>query len=511
MTSGFPFYFVGDQGAFYDARRGGRLLSMASAAKRLTLYLPSEYPSDAAARTALEKLALVPIDTKALELLKRKTGPQELNWQQIYDEMQSLFPFYSHLNANGERQIYFANNKNELTPVAYKDDDSLLNSLMYNSEVWTKLHTYYLQTELLTGHRNKIDMRTFLIKIVKSYLLLDRTHCIFEQPKRFSWQPEELAFKKFDPSVLHDAPTPTWDEFIGRLDYPEVFMAWVWGVFDPDNNIRQVMWLTGGGNDGKSAIQKALLELFGKDNSAACQKGDEHAKWFGKKVYGKGLVTYADCDNIHLLNAQNIKQLTGGDITSVEAKGVDSFSAEIYAKLLISSNTPPRINPELEAHTSRLIRLKVAPIAAGAPKDEQFKARLIVEGYAFLAKCRAVYENYINNGHDALILPEELTKSMLDECANETYYLLLEFVDKYLEFGENYYCKPQNLSLRLKEFLTLENYITSDKARYFMSDFDAKLGLKNVKLSRVEINKEKITAYIGFRFKDQKNAKLDIT
>jgi hypothetical protein len=505
MKTGFPFYYVGELAAYYDARRGGKLMQLAAAAKRLSQYMPDEYGTDLSARIALEQAALVPITMAQVSELKRKTSG-ELDWQQVYEEMQSMFPFYSHLNANGERQIYFANALNELTPVSYKDDDSLINSIMYNKEIWTNISKFYTNTELLAGHRSKVDLRTFLIRIIKCHLLLDREHCIFEQPKRFSWKPEELAFKKFDPSVLKDGPTPTWDEFLNRLDYPEVFKAWVWSVFDPDNNIRQVMWLTGSGNDGKSAIQKALLEIFGRDNSAACQKGDEFAKWFGKKVYGKGFVTYADCDNIHLLNSQAIKQLTGGDITSIEAKGVDSFSAEIYAKLLISSNMPPRINPELEAHTSRLIRLKVAPIAAGQPKDEQFKTRLIAEGYAFLCKCREAYDKYINNGQDALILPEELTKGIIDECANETYYLLLEFVDKYIEFGENYYCKPSALSPKLKEFLTLENYIAADKARYFMSDFDAKLGLKGVKLSRVEVGRNKFTAYVGFRFKDSKDS-----
>lgn len=508
MTSGFPFYYISDIGKFYDTRNPGSPVTIKKAAERLLLYLPDEFPATSSALGALEQAMQAPISMEQYNAIKVSKKSPKVRWLDIYQEMQELFPFYSHVTAKGERQIYFANSRKELTPVSYKDDDSLINSLMYNGEIWTQLNKYYLQSELLTGHRDSVDMRAFLIRIVKSHLLLDRDHCIFEQPKRFSWEPNEFAFKKFDPIVLQSGPTPTWDEFLTRLDYPEIFKAWVWAIFEPTNNIRQVMWLYGGGNDGKSAVQKALIDLFGRDNSVSFQKNDElgdNARWFGRKVYGKGLATYADCENVHLLSAPPIKQLTGGDATSIEGKGVDSFSGEIYAKLLISSNKTPRINPELEAHTSRLIRLRVAPIAAGSPKDEGFKARLVAEGMAFLSQCQDSYSKYINSGNDALILPEDLAKGIIDDCANETYYVLQEFVEKYLEFGPEFHCRPPDLSLALKKFLNDDQYLTADKARYFRDDFDAKLSLKGVSLGRADTPKGKVTAYIGFKLKEVKS------
>lgn len=496
MNDKIPFYYIGDRQLFYDTERGGALLGMVPAVRRL--INSGKCASEGEAMTLLAQISLAPITFQQLQSVKaQRTQAASLDWESVYAEIQTLFPLYSRVTTRGERQIYFADERNQVSLIYYEDDDSLVNSLMYNKTLWQKFKSYYATSALLEPFKGQLNLRTFLVTIIKNHLLMDETKLILEQPKNFSWDDSELAFKKFDANIVASGPTPTWDEFCSRLNYPDVFKAWVWSLFAPGNNIRQAMWITGAGNDGKSAVQKALREVFGAQHVYDCKKGDEGRQWFQANVFGKCLVNYADCDNPHLLSVQAIKQLTGGDATSIEEKGVAAFSAEIYAKLFVSSNMPPKINPDFEAQTSRLIRLKLAPIAEGAPKDEQFKARLVVEAYAFLHECREQYSKYINNGNDALVLPAELSKEIEAECAEEDYYILQDFVKKYVEYGEDYHCTPSDLNLTLKHFVNIEMNYPNDKTKYIKSKFDAKIALKGIRMQTVGDQ----SAFKGFKLK----------
>lgn len=481
-------------------------MTAGTALKRL--MASGNYAAETDAMAVLASSALAPITEVQLAALKSSKKPQPLDWEAIYAEIQSLFPLYSRVSAKGERQIYFADEKKQVSLVQYEDDDSLVNSLMHNKVLWQKFKEYYKNSELLASHRSQLNLRTFMVTIIKNHLLLDDSKLIDEQPKNFSWNPDELAFKKFDESLVQPGECPTWREFTDRLNYPAVFKAWVWSLFTPDNNIRQAMWITGAGNDGKSAVQKALRDIFGPQHVYDCKKGDEGRQWFQSSVYGKCLVNYADCDAPNLLNNQAIKQLTGGDATSIESKGVNAFSAEIYAKLFVTSNMPPRINPDLEAQTSRLIRLKLKPIMAGAPKDEQFKTRLVEECYAFLWECREEYKVHINAGNDALILPKQLVKDIENECAEDNYYILQEFVNKHIEYGDQYYCKPSDINKRIKEFVTLEQFLSTDKAYFFQRNFETKLDHKGIRMQNLEVKGNSFAAYVGFRLKDAKDCEL---
>lgn len=498
-----PIYYVADLFKFYDALNGGPLFGPEKAVKKLIQY--DVCKNEIEGLQTIASLKLMPITKEQYEVLKRgKTAKKEpLNWEALYTDMQRLFPVYSRLSAKGERQIYFADDTNQVSLVYYKDDDSLINSLMYSSSVWKALKAYYQTSPLLEEHRKGLELRTFLIRIIKNYLLMDDSKLLTEQPKNFSWQPEELAFKKFNADAVAPGPTPTWDEFVQRLNYPNVFRAWVWALFEPTNNIRQTMWLTGAGNDGKSAVQKALREIFGTQHVYDCKKGDEGRIWFQDSVYGKGLVNYADCDNPHLLNQQAIKQLTGGDATSIEGKGVSAFSGEIYAKLFVSSNMPPKINPDIAAQISRLIRLKLQPIAEGAPKDEQFKARLVAESYAFLYQCREQYEKHINVGNDELMLPPELDEEIRNECAEEDYYITEDFIENCIEFDPKALCMPGELNKALKQFVVLDLHYDSGKPKFIHTKLEARLGIMGIRIQAIKEGQKKFSAFKGFKIKDE--------
>ena len=228
--------------------------------------------------------------------------------------------------------------------------------------------------------------------------------------------------------------------------------------------------------------------------------GDESQQCFQKNVFGKVLVNYADCRNVYLIDSNSVKQLTGGDTTSIEGKGENSFTGKIYSKLLVTSNYNPRINPELQAHTSRLIKLEVAP-QADSKKDSGFELRLKSEIYAFLHKCQHAFEALISNGHERLELPLELQEVIKTDCASETYLNVQDFVQEYLHFGLEEMCNPADLKRMSKDYFLLEKRLSSEQYKFHAAELEAKLFLNGCSLLRHGDEGAQITMWRGFKLK----------
>ncbi len=504
------FYFVREPQRFAmpsDNRKG---LLTDDATVKLLAKLDSKFEDKATAYAYLKELKDFPISLEELEVLKGAVKKsKQVDFGGMYEELRQLLPLYSYIRANGSRSLYLVNEARECTPIEYVDIDSLIDALMVQKVVWQNVRNYWATTPHLEDQRHKFTLSAFLKFIIPNFLLVDESLLLDTEPKRFSWEADDFAFKKFDMGTVQAGPTPTWNEFLSRLDYPEVFQAWVWSLFEPTNNVRQVLWMQGGGNDGKSSVQKALERMFGENHVYAMKVGDEHEKWFANSVYGKCLVNYADCSNIYLLRTNSIKQLTGGDTTSIEGKGVNAFRGKIYAKLLVTSNQKPMINPESDAETSRLIVLTVKSLPEAA-KDAGFENRLVAEQSAFLHACQVSYQALIAPGNNRIELPIGLTDRILSECASEMYYVLQDFVDRHLEFGKNYYCESRKLGPKIKEFTSQEHWLPADKVKFFVSDFSAKMNFQNIQLQRLEVNGKTTTAYIGFRLKGDDTCNLKL-
>lgn len=497
-------YYVKDADRYYAPSADARspLYTLDAAAKRLA-KLDGKYEDKAEAYQYLKELRDFGITGAELDEIRGAAKKsKETDFTGLYEEFRQLLPLYSFIRPNGNRSLFLVSEQKECTPIEYVDLDSLLDALMGQRITWQRVREFWATTIHLEGQRNKWTLSAFLKFIIPNFLLVDERLLLETEPKRFSWEPDDYAFKKFDLGTISAGTTPTWNEFLSRLDYPEVFQAWVWSLFEPSNNVRQVMWLQGGGNDGKSSVQKALEKMFGENHVHAMKTGDEHEKWFANSVYGKCLVNYADCNNIYLLRSNSIKQLTGGDTTSIEGKGVNAFRGKIYAKLLVTSNQKPMINPESEAETSRLIVLTVKSLDE-ASKDAGFEQRLVDEQSAFLHACQKSFAKLVAPGNNKLILPTELSDKMHSECASEMFYVLEDFVDRYIEFGNDYFCESRKIGPKLKQFTSEEHWLPADKVKFFVSDFSAKMNFRNVQLQRIEVNGKITTAYVGFRLKGE--------
>lgn len=447
----------------------------------------------------ISDLMAVPITSDQLAESKRQQK-KGTDWAAIWEDFRPLVPLYKRTNLNGQSQIFFVDERNEVAKIDYTDVDALVDALMHRKSTFQGIREYFQQTDSLADIRAKMSLKAFLVKMLTEYLMLDERHLLDWEPAQISWEPDVYAYKKMDIAKLKSGTTPTWDEFTSRLDYPAVFMAWVWSIFEPTNNLRQVLWLKGAGNDGKSSVQKAIESVIGRDYCYSMKPGDESQQWFQKNVFGKVLVNYADCRNVYLIDANSIKQLTGGDTTSIEGKGENSFTGKIYSKLLVTSNYCPRINPELQAHTSRLIKLEVSP-QSDMRKDAGFEHRLRDEIYAFLHKCQAAFEALISTGNERLELPQELQEKIKVDCASETYLNVQDFVQEHVEFSTEDLANPADLKRTAKDYFLLEKRLTAEQYKYHLAELEAKLFLYGCSLLRHGNDGKQVTMWRGFKLK----------
>jgi len=232
------------------------------------------------------------------------------------------------------------------------------------------------------------------------------------------------------------------------------------------------------------------------------KEGDEAKQWFQHNVYTKVLVNYADCKNMFLVHNSAIKQLTGGDTTSIEGKGENAFTGKIYSKLFVTSNVLPKINPELRAHTSRIIKLEVGSLD-DTKKDAGFEKRLQEEIYPFLFQCRKAYEKYAASGHDKLILPDSLYERILTECASESHMHIMDFIEEYVEFGDDFHCQTSDLNKCLRDFLMLDKHLQTAQVRHYEEEFKQKVDSEGCSQKRIEILGRLKTVYTGFKLKKE--------
>ncbi len=494
-------YYVSDEGKFHFKGLKGRNVTKEAAAKRLMEQYPERFSAEWLAYKFLEDIQENCAVTSN-SLKEAKINEAYLDWQVLYDALKDKLPLLFTITEGADKLVFTVNARNEVQKIAFKNNTELTNALQKDAVVWRILRDFYQNYEPLQAHKHKISFYEFIRRLTTEFLIMDEEKLIDPNDiKRISWHQDEYAYKKFDISMVAPGPMPAWNEFLSRLDYPEIFGAWVWSIIEPDNNVRQAMWLVGQGDDGKSVVQKALTALLGRQYVKSMQARELGEKFFLSGVYGKVLVNYADCDEIYLLNNPKIKQITGGDSTSIEFKSKDSFTGDVYAKLFITSNKNPKINPESRAQVTRLIRLDVK---RPTQQTAGFQTALESEIYAFLDYCKTCFLTTINEGHNRLILPPELQEKIFSLCAAESYNLVKEFFHNKVELGADYYCPISRFRLALREFATLEQHIDSSQMRHFVADIEDKIHLDGIQAVRTEVAGSMITAYKGFKIKGDK-------
>lgn len=117
--------------------------------------------------------------------------------------------------------------------------------------------------------------------------------------------------------------------------------------------------LTGTGRNGKGTYINLVKAFLGPENvaSVSLQQIDVN-RFKAAELHGKLANLNNDIPSKALKNTGILKQLTSGDMITVEKKRQDPFQFENYAKLIFSANDVPRSRDNSDAFYRRSVALK---------------------------------------------------------------------------------------------------------------------------------------------------------
>lgn len=488
MNPLLEYVYITDKESFYN-RKARRPISEMSFVDKLRKW-NSEYES---AERVLETLRLL----KSRGIKFRDLDEGSADTESLYAEVKEILPFYWVASTEGQEFLYFVSETKEVTLLLGDGIDGLLGSLKANKEAYEKVFNAFSTSDILQKANSKMELKTYLQRILDR-LRLDPDKQLPEKPKLLSWEPSEFAFKKFDPSQLDDFPCPTWDQFCARLDYPEIFQAWVWSVFEPSNDGRQLLWIRGTGNDGKSRVLSALMQIYGTAYTASLVNGDVDSQFFYSKIYGKRLTIYDDCKNPRLISSEKVHSILGKGVVSVEHKFGQPFTAEIFSKILVGSNYFPEIDFFRNNEKSRLLCLTVQQYGNGSDADARFTEKLIEEQYGFLFKCKRAYEKHCLDGVMIQVSPEML-EVMKENCASENSKTLEEFINDKIIFTE----EAGAIYERGKLYSDLVQYLLEAglnwQPKFAMNDLKKILEDRKIKQVKLKVRGKLNYVYVGIK------------
>ena len=439
----------------------------------------------------------------SMQVIKKYNFPENIYEiiKPFFNNSFEYFPFFkSPCKSTGFRTYRRTNDYRhpcvEVTPVYIKHTDglALLTSLMdIDLHFWLFRISYnnYRMAAARAGD-TPLSMDKYMVSVFNKFISDFTFNTIPGEPKPVSSSPNTFTFKYIDPQIYVDGDIPAWDEFLNRLSDKKSFMLWVGSLYTEDTDyIRQILWLNGEGNDGKSVIMNAICNDF--KVFSGCNVTDLKNDHFYAQVYGKSMLLCADCKTPSLISNDKIHAISGGDNVMVNPKHMQQFPAYIHMKICITSNSLPQISKERNEIT-RLI-----PIICSEAKENTpgWKASINREIPHFIFKCRELFKKEITDKNLTLI-NVGFESEQFQQCISSDDTELEDFFEDNFIFNENAYIKVnyfndiinpyikehaliKGLKNKINRQLRLRGVVSNVRIRSGSSRFRVHKGLTHIK------------------------------
>lgn len=250
--------------------------------------------------------------------------------------------------------------------------------------------------------------------------------------------------RQFFKEVLRPKDIPVIEEFFGYC-------------LVPDYTIQKAFLLLGDGANGKSTLLELLKASLGKDNcSNISLQGLENRVFAVADLFGKLANIYADIPSTKMTHVGLFKMLTGGDAIGAEKKFKDRFSFNNTARLIFSTNKPPKVDEDTLAFWRRWNFINFPNKFEGKQADKRLLQKLTqkdeLSGLLNIA-LEGVRRLFNSQGYSYELSPDEIAE--WHQKASDSIYAFVEDVceanseawiskdDLYDAFLE--YCDKQNI------------------------------------------------------------------
>ncbi len=193
----------------------------------------------------------------------------------------------------------------------------------------------------------------------------------------------------------------TWQAIFDRMDDPEAFAAWWWGVYSGEYGGRQILYMYGPhGEDAKSTALMVLGDaLFGTSLGALSAANFRETRFLNSFFVGKKVVIYPECNNRRILMVEAFKTIANGgsDKVLIEYKGdPHAYFDYLHSRVAIASNFRPEITGD-NFSTSRLLLISIDKHEGAKFTKDIYTAQLLKELPGFLQYGKEAYKKRHDN------------------------------------------------------------------------------------------------------------------
>jgi len=229
-----------------------------------------------------------------------------------------------------------------------------------------------------------------------------------------------------------DVACPTWDKALERMDNPDTFLAYIYGIYSGEYKGRQTMYWKGPPEIWKSIILKCITDNLLGDNMTATldQTGAQRNQFFSSQFQGKEFLVVPDTKQTgYFLRGEFLSLSSGGhDKMTIESKYKTAVSQQVKLNIIITSNEMFRLNRSVQL-TSRVL-----PVFShgGKMTEDNLVEKLTQELPGFLAKGKIAFkEKYDTAGLNLTLSSVDLR--LQEQMIGHHYKIIQRFVNEQME------------------------------------------------------------------------------
>ena len=164
------------------------------------------------------------------------------------------------------------------------------------------------------------------------------------------------------PRIYDHTPTKEWEPFLNEIfqgDQERIGLLQEWFGYCclPSTRFQRMMFMIGGGSNGKSVVLHVLKRMLGRDNCSSASLTQLNGRFGLAATFGKLANICADTSTRYLKDPAELKAFIAGDDMEFERKFCDTFSTEPTARIVFSMNRIPKTDDDSHGWWRRLLIL----------------------------------------------------------------------------------------------------------------------------------------------------------
>ncbi len=195
--------------------------------------------------------------------------------------------------------------------------------------------------------------------------------------------PKSYSTIRIPLTYVPQAACPKIKQFFGEVLKPEdipVLEELFGYCLIPDYSIQRAFLLVGDGANGKSTLLELFKAFIGKSNCTNLSlQAIENQRFALAELFGKLANIYADIPSTEMKHVGRFKMLTGGDTIGAEKKFKDQFAFNNTARLIFSTNKPPKVKEDTLAFWRRWVMIDFPNRFEGSKADTKILKKLTVK------------------------------------------------------------------------------------------------------------------------------------